>query len=91
MNVSLYQAASALNANARWQEVISENLASSTLPGYRKRDVSFAAVQAGVIQAQQGMAPTAMTRAEMTTSFQPGEIRVTGVNTNVAIDGKGFF
>ena len=33
MNVSLYQAAAALNANSRWQEMISENLASSSVPG----------------------------------------------------------
>jgi flagellar basal body rod protein FlgG len=30
MNVSLYPAAAAMNANARWQEVIAENLAGNT-------------------------------------------------------------
>ena len=48
MNVSLYQAASALNAMDRWQETIAENLASSPVSGFKKQDFSFAAVQAGL-------------------------------------------
>jgi len=47
MNVSLSQAAAAMNANARWQEVIAENLAASFVPGARKQQVSFSAVEAG--------------------------------------------
>src|SRR5271166_542660 len=51
MNVSMYQAAAALNANSRWQEVIAENLASSSIPGFRKQEISQAAVQAGLMPA----------------------------------------
>ena len=47
MNVSLYQAAAAMNAQARWQELIAENLAASSVPGYRKQEVSFSSVAAG--------------------------------------------
>ena len=47
MNVSLYQAASALQAMDRWQETIAENLASASVPGFKKQEVSFEAVQAG--------------------------------------------
>ena len=46
MNVSLFQAAAAMNANSRWQEVIAENLASSSVPGFKKQELSLAAVQA---------------------------------------------
>ena len=46
MNVSLYQAASAMNASTRWQEVISDNLGSTQIPGFKRQDVSFSAVQA---------------------------------------------
>jgi len=91
MNVSLYQAASALSANARWQEVVSENLASASVPGYKKQELSFAAIQAGMLNAQPGAAQVSLPRAESATSFQPGEARYTGVNTDVAIDGAGFF
>jgi flagellar basal-body rod protein FlgF len=91
MNVSLYQAASALSASARWQEVVSENLASASVPGFKKQQLSFAAIQAGMIPAQNGTTPVAIPRATASTSFQAGEAKFTGVNTDVAIDGTGFF
>ena len=50
MNVSLVNAAAAMNANARWQEVISENLSASSVPGFRRQQVSFSAVAAGVMR-----------------------------------------
>ena len=96
MNVSLYQAASALNAMDRWQETIAENLASSSVPGYKKQDFSFAAVQAG-LHPVAGSSTSGASRAVLMsggkagTNFQPGEFRVTNVKTDVAIDGKGFF
>ena len=90
MNVSLYQAASALTAAARWQEVVSENLASASIPGYKKQELSFGTVEAGLLQAQNGTR-AALPKALTNTSFQTGEIRHTGVNTDVAIDGPGFF
>ncbi len=40
--------ASALNAMDRWQETISENLASSSVPGFKKQDFPFLPVQAGL-------------------------------------------
>ena len=96
MNVSLYQAAAALNANARWQELISENLASSAIPGYKKKDLAIAAVEAGLLPAgaldSQGRpAVFALPKATAAVNFLPGEMRVTGVKTDVAIDGPGFF
>src|SRR5688572_22086111 len=96
MNVSLYQAASALSAMDRWQETIAENLASSSVPGFKKQDFSFAAVQAGLHGAH-GSSTSGATHAvqmsggQASTNFQPGEFRVTNVKTDVAIDGRGFF
>jgi len=87
MNVGLYQAASALNANARWQEIISENLAASSIPGYKKQELSFAAVQAGLAM---NPARAALPHPATVTNFQPGEMRQTGVSTDVAIEGRGF-
>jgi flagellar basal-body rod protein FlgF len=94
MNVSLYQAASALNAMDRWQETIAENLASSSVPGYKKQDFSFAAVQAGlhpVAGSSASSRAVLMSGGQAGTNFQPGDFRVTNVKTDVAIDGKGFF
>jgi flagellar basal body rod protein FlgG len=96
MNVSLYQAASALHAMDRWQETIAENLASSSVPGYKKQDFAFAAVQAGLHSAPAASGPGAsravlMSTGQASTNFQPGEFRVTNGTTDVAVDGKGFF
>jgi flagellar basal-body rod protein FlgF len=96
MNVSLYQAASALDATSRWQEVISENLASSPVPGFRKQEVSFNATSAGmrpgVVPSELGGAQQlAIPQARTTTNFLSGEMKFTGAATHVAIDGKAFF
>ena len=92
MNVSLYQAAAALKAADRWQEVATQNLAAVAVPGYKKQDLSFSAVQAGMMPTATG-APQqlVMPGTTTTTNFQPGQLRPTGVATDVAIDGPGFF
>src|SRR5436190_2122119 len=96
MNVSLYQAASALHAMDRWQETISEDLASSSVPGFKKQDFSIAAQQVGLHGAAASSADPAgrgqlMSSGQATTNFQPGEFRVTNGRTDLAIDGQGFF
>lgn len=96
MNVSIAQAAAAMNANSRWQEVISDNLAASSVPGYRRQDVSFQAVQAGLLGAADKTADGAqkailMPKAVATTVFSGGAMNPTGVQTDVALDGPGFF
>ena len=95
MNVSLYQAAAGLSASARWQELISENLAASSVPGYKKQDLSFDAIQGGTIS-QGGVGTNSLSHyllASPTASinFQQGEVKSTGVPTDVAIEGNGFF
>jgi flagellar basal-body rod protein FlgF len=93
MNVSLYQAAAAMNANSRWQELISDNLADSSVPGARKQDVSFSAIEAGMPSGQLGLNGErfVMPSARAVINFTQGEINPTGVSTDFAIDGPGFF
>jgi flagellar basal body rod protein FlgG len=94
VNVSLFQAASALDANDRWQEVIADNLASSSVPGYRQQQLSLAATQAGLMPANGGRnLPQYFTipKGTVTTNFTPGELKYTGNNSDLAIEGKGFF
>ncbi len=83
MNVSLYQAAAAMNANARWQDLISQNLSAGSTPGARSRDVVFSSVQAG--------AKFVIPSANSSVNFQPGEIRPTNNPLDFALEGKGFF
>jgi len=93
VNVSLYQAAAAMNAQARWQEAISDNLACASIPGFKKHDISFDTVQKGASQ-QAALDPRlrqALPRATAVTNFAQGELRATGVNTDLAIEGRGFF
>ena len=92
MDISLYQAAAAMNASARWQEVISENLVSSQIPGFKKQNLSFSAVQAGCQAASSSSAQRyTMPLATTTTNIQAGELRATGVPTDLALDGPGLF
>ena len=94
MNVSVYQAASALNAMDRWQEVIAENIASASVPGFKKKEFSFAAVEAGLRPPSPNShqpSPVLMPQGRESTNFQPGDFHVTGVKTDMAVDGTGFF
>jgi flagellar basal-body rod protein FlgG len=92
MNVSLYQAAAGMQATARWQEIIADNLAASTLPGFKRQAASFGAVAGGLV------GPNASNAAQRhnlpllgtTTDFSPGELKPAGP-TDLAIEGKGFF
>jgi flagellar basal-body rod protein FlgF len=93
MNVSLYQAAAAMNAQARWQELITENLASGSVPGFRKQNVSFSAVAAGLDPS--ALAPHqsryAIPAAHASVDLDPGDLRATGNNLDFALEGPGFF
>ena len=93
MNVSLYQAAAAMNAQMRWQEMITENLAAGTVPGFRKQEISFSDVAAASPLGMNGTTPASflIPVATTTTNFQQGEMRPTGDSTDLAIDGPGFF
>lgn len=94
MNVTLYQAAAAMNANSRWQDLIAQNMASSSVPGYKRQDLAFSAFPTGPMpSAGLPLASLQFTlpQTEHVTNFQTGELKFTGVKTHVAIDGPGFF
>jgi flagellar basal-body rod protein FlgG len=92
MNVSLYQAAAAMNAQARWQELITENLAAGSVPGFRKQDVSFSSVEAGIDPTATGFNTLrySIPSANAATNFQAGELRATGSPMDFALEGPGF-
>ncbi|MBI3414276.1 MAG: flagellar hook basal-body protein [Verrucomicrobia bacterium] len=91
MNVSLFQAAAALNANSRWQEAIAENLASSGIPGFKKQELSFGAIQGGLMKSTSAETRYSLPSAKVMTNFRAGEMKSTGNPTDVAIEGPGFF
>lgn len=92
MEVSLYQAAAAMNATAQWQEMIAENLTAAPISGGRKREISFSDVQAGMDPNATGAGanyyiPTVST----STNFQPGELHASNNPMDFALEGPGFF
>ncbi len=96
MNVSLYQAASAMSATAQWQDTIAANMANSAQAGFKRNDVSFESIQAGLMNQQSDGANKinnrfVLTGLEGSTDFTNGEMRYTGHPTDVAIEGSGFF
>jgi flagellar basal body rod protein FlgG len=92
MNVSLFQAASALQANSRWQELIAENLAASSIPGFKKQELSFAAIQAGTMPVPGGpQQKFLLPHSAAGTNFTQGQLRFTDSKTDLAIEGPGFF
>jgi len=93
MEVSLYQAAAAMNATERWQELIADNLGSASTPGARKREISFSAVEAGMAAQTSGTAGPnyVIPTATSTTDFTQGELHPTGDAMDVALEGPGLF
>ncbi len=93
MNIGMFQAAAAMNANSKWQDAIASNLAAGSVPGFKKNETSFEAVQAGMMSGGGAGASGSymLPRSSMGVNWSNGEFRHTGVNTDVAIDGPGFF
>jgi flagellar basal-body rod protein FlgF len=83
MDVSLYQAAAAMNATAQWQDLIAENLAAASVPGARKQEISFSDVQAGAV--------SNLPSVSTSTNFKTGELCSTGNSMDFALEGPGFF
>ena len=93
MNVSLYQAAAAMDAQSRWQEIIADNLAAGAVPGFRKENASFEDVAAASSVTMRGATPASfyIPTVVSSTSFLQGEMRPTGGSLDFALEGQGFF
>jgi len=76
MNVILCQPA-ALKGNLLRQQAIAENLSAMSLPGFKKNDFEFSTISSDMFKRQLDKVQGAL--------ISPS------VNTNVAIDGPGFF
>lgn len=93
MDVSLYQAAAAMNATAQWQEMVAENLTAAPISGGRKREISFADVQAGMDPSLAGTSQASyfIPTARVATDFQQGELHASSNPMDFALEGPGFF
>lgn len=93
MDVSLYSAAAAMNAAERWQDMVADNLATSSVPGARQQEISFSAVQTGLAAATSGSARNnfVIPFAGAATNFSQGEPKATNEKLDLALEGPGFF
>jgi flagellar basal body rod protein FlgG len=89
MDVSLYSSAAAMNATERWQDMIAQNLTSSSVPGSRQQAVSFSSVQEGVEGADG--TPLVIPSLSSAVNTQQGELQASGNNLDFALEGPGFF
>lgn len=98
MNIGLYQSASALSALERWQDSVSQNIASSQTTGYRKHTVNFSTQAAGQLQpdvrarlGSDGNVATLFPKVNTGINFVSGETQPTRRDLDIAIQGDGFF
>jgi flagellar basal-body rod protein FlgF len=92
----LYSAGSAIEMAQLNQDLVAENLANASTPGYRRQSVSYAALQQALSASGQASAASTGTAqgspsSGVFTSFAPGAVQQTGNPLDVALSGDGFF
>ena len=96
MNIGLYQGAAALSGLEQWQQSISNNIAASSVAGYKKTDISFEGLAAGkIVNSLNNNSPVTLDaeipEARGSINFQQGQVIQTGNPLDAAIEGEGFF
>ena len=94
MGSALWTGISGLNASSKELDVIANNLANTNTIGFKAGTTYFADVlsqsisggASGTMQVGRGVSVT-----EIQTQFSTGSFESTGIATDVAIDGDGFF
>ncbi len=99
---SLYTGLSGLNANSQYINVTGNNIANANTTGFKGSRISFDTqisqqlgsgsapgdVSGGTNPAQVGLGVRV---GSVSRDFRTGNLQPTGVNTDIAIDGNGFF
>ncbi len=82
-----------MNATDHWQNLISDNLTSASIPGARKQEIMFSAVQAGLPVGIGSHNPSSyiIPTTSSAINFQQGELHPSGNSMDFALEGKGFF
>ena len=98
MLTSLYSGLSGLNTNALQLSLIGNNLSNVNTPGYKSSSAAFQDLLSQTLTGggsegninflQIGLGSSV---AATNQNFSQGSLQATGVNTNVAIQGEGFF
>jgi flagellar basal body rod protein FlgG len=96
MNVAAYKGASALTAYEQWQQSVAQNLAYAAVTGYRRDQVAFSGLMAETLKLKNGdetkkSIKGVMPESKSNLDSTPAPVHYTGVETDFAIDGQGFF
>ena len=96
VDIGIYQSASALESLQNYQDIISSNISASNVPGFKKTEVSYEAVEAGVYPKVTGSAlsnemPASFASLKGQLNFSQGEVIQTNSPSDVALRGNGFF
>src|SRR5579862_1390213 len=85
----LYSAASALNGLAQNHDIVAQNLAHATTPGYRRRGLAFETAQGAANNQAAGRLGTQVSK--LYSDFSSGSMQYTGNPLDVAVHGDSFF
>jgi flagellar hook protein FlgE len=102
LSSSLFTGLSGLDTSQTWLNVVGNNIANANTTAFKSSNVSFASQFYVTEQASSapngdfgGTNPSQMgvgaQVASISTDFTPGQIQTTGVDTDMAINGDGFF
>jgi flagellar basal-body rod protein FlgF len=92
----MYKGAAGMIAFESWQETIAQNLASAGVPGYKKSHATFSGEIADVTKLKHGQSVSQTEKGVMPVSKRvintlPGAFSYTGIDSNFAIGGEGYF
>lgn len=96
VDIGIYQSASALDSLQNYQDIISSNIAASSVPGFKQTEVSYEAVEAGLYpkvtdSALNNEMPAQFPALRGQLNFSQGEVIQTNNPSDVALRGDGFF
>jgi flagellar hook protein FlgE len=102
MSRALFTGVSGMRAHQIWLDVIGDNIANANTPGFKPSTVLFTDILGQTLN--NGTAPSTnhggtdptqiglgVTLGAIAPSFVQGSLQTTGKNTDVAIEGNGFF
>ena len=87
---ALTSAVSALQAQSTALAAVSQNIANASTTAYKTTEVSFQSLVTGNTSSTKNAAGSVVTSVSQAMALQ-GQISTTDVETNIAIDGGGFF
>ncbi|MDE1171519.1 MAG: flagellar hook-basal body protein [Verrucomicrobium sp.] len=99
MQVGLYEAVSGMKAQSAYEDVLSSNLARSSIPGSKQVLTAFELPKPSALQEANALPGTtqnlgvagAPLQSRTVIDFSPGLVRATGNPTDFAIEGDAFF